>query len=631
MGASMTEANGEEIPVRWVVLFTGTTLTADYEPTGSAGESPELVREVSHLCVQFHPHSEIRLFPRDREVYLYWRARSTGDHIVTRVSTAPNPDGMRTSLEYVSLVFDAETFARLGNNPFAVRTLKLPDMVREAFLSQQRDPLSLVIPAGVETDPATNPASLPPNNGLSTPENLKELEEYITAGSATLPPTFATWWESRGHVPENTFQIVLRAATPQAMTLHEATDLAADLASGTKAAIPNISSGDAVVTGLISSLLANSDGVIAQISAAADRVNSEGPDQFREHLADASRKATQMSSDLTALEKRLDDPAAATKLAELAAQYKGFGPEVLKIRHPNPFGGRKNTAPAQFAASAPALKLDNRSASNGSAESRRRSSEPTSRGTASAPRNNGALIGAGAAAAVVIVGLAAWQMAPKEKPTGKVASKPAAVATPAAKPTPAVAAKPSPPPITPDALLQQYARDILPIASLKAKSAATVNVTNNKKVPGEDDLRTITTKAIRDAYREALPPADFARTMGSGEDWTYSRYRKTLPTLLPAVRRAADSAAAVAFTEIQRSRAAVVRNTEPESTPQPEPTPRPRPRTTSEEEPRPKAVRRPDPTPTPRARPRATPRPRPATVVRPTPDTGTGSAASSGL
>ncbi len=628
----MTEANGQEIPIRWVVLFTGTTLTADYEPTGSAGESPELVREVSTLCVEFHPHSEIRLFPQDREVYLYWRARSTGDHVVTRVSTAPNPDGMRTSLEYVSLVFDAEAFARLGNNPFMVRTLKLPDQVREAFLNRRRDPLSLVIPAAAEKVPLTISPSLPENNALSTPENVQALEAFVAADATPLPPTFATWWVSRGHVPENTFQIVLRASTPQAMTLHEATDLAAELASGTKSAIPNVSSGDAVATGLIASLLANSDAITAEISAAADRVNTESPDQFREHLSDASRKATQMSSDLAALEKRLDDPVVATKLAELAAQYKGFVPEVLKIRHPNPFGGRKNTGPSQFAASAPALKLDNRGSANDSSEGGR-SSAGTNTNMMPAPRNTGALIGASAAAAVVIVGLAAWKMAPSEKPTVKTDNKPAAVATPAAKPTTAVAVAPKPkpspaPPVRPDSLLQQYARDILPIASLKARSAATVSVTNSKKVPGEDVFREITTKAIRDAYRETLPPAEFARAFGNGQDWTYSRYRRTLTTLLPAVRRAADSAAAVAFAEIQRSQAAVVRNTEPESTPQPAPTPRPRQRETSEEapRPRPRATRRPAPTP----RPRATPRPKaPATAVRPAPDTG--SAASSGL
>jgi hypothetical protein len=60
----MTEANGQEMPIRWVVLFTGTTLTADYEPTGSAGESPELVREVSNLCVAFHPHRKSASFHR---------------------------------------------------------------------------------------------------------------------------------------------------------------------------------------------------------------------------------------------------------------------------------------------------------------------------------------------------------------------------------------------------------------------------------------------------------------------------------------------------------------------------------------------------------------------------------------
>jgi hypothetical protein len=298
----------------------------------------------------------------------------------------------------VSLLFDAGAFARLGNNPFQVRILKLPDLVREAFLTHRRDPILVSIPPAPHTVPLTVSAPLPENNALSTPENIQALEAFVTADATPLPPTFATWWVSRGHVPENTFQIVLRASIPQAMTLHEATDLAAELASGTKSAIPNVSGGDAVATGLVSSLLANSDAIIAEISAAADRVNSESPDQFREHLSDASRKATQMSSDLTALGKRLDDPAAATRLAELAAQYKGFVPEVLKIRHPNPFGGRKNTAPSPSAGTAPALRLDNRS-SNGLADSSRRSSASIDNG-ASAPRNTGALIGAGAAAAV---------------------------------------------------------------------------------------------------------------------------------------------------------------------------------------------------------------------------------------
>ncbi len=632
----MTGADGQRLPVRWVVLFTGTTVTADYEPTGSAGESPELVREVSNLCVQFHPHSEIRLFPQDREVYLYWQARTTGDHVVTRVSTAPNPDGVRTSLEYVSLVFDAEAFARIGNNPFQVRTLGLPDRVREAFLGQNRDPLSLGIPATLQTSPGTGAAYLPDKNALSTPENIQALEEYVAAGTTPLPPTFATWWVSRGHVPENTFQIVLRASTPQAMTLREATDLASEMASGIKSAIPNVSGGDAVASGLIASLLANSDAIIAEISAAADRVNSEGPDQFREHLADASRRSTQMSSDLAALEQRLDNPAAATRLAELAAQYKGFVPEVLKIRHPNPFGGRKNTGPNQFASAAPVASLDNRNGGNDHRDSSRTSTSTSSRSTA-APKNNSGLIGAGAAAAVVIVGLAAWKLSPSQKPTGSPAgtTKPAAVATPAPKQaTPApvpVAAKPSPS-LTPEAMLQQYSRDILPIASLKAKSAATVSVTDNKKLPDEGDLRSITIKAIREAYREALPPADFSRVFGSGQEWTYARYRSALSTLLPSVRSAADTAAAVAFTEIRRSREAIVRNTPPESTPEPEPTRRPRVRNTSDEEPRPRPTRRPDPDPTPRPRPTRRPsvaetRPAP----RPNNTNNTGSAASSGL
>jgi hypothetical protein len=613
--ASMTEAGGQELPVRWVVLFTGTTATADYEPTGSAGESPGLVREVSNLCVQFHPHSEIRLFPRDREVYLYWRARSTGDHIVTRVSTAPNPDGVRISLEYVSLVFNADTFEKIGNNPFLVRSLKLPDLIREEFLSQKRDPLTVIVPLTEETTSGTIAPSAPENNALSTPENIQALEEFVASGTTNPPPTFATWWVSRGHVPENTFQIVLRAATPQAMTLREATDLASEMASGIKSAIPNVSGGDAVVTGLISSLLANSDSIIAEISAAADRVNSEGPDQFREHLTDASRKATQMSSDLAALEKRLSDPAAATRLAELAAQYTGFVPEVLKIRHPNPFGGRKNPTPSQFAGSSSTT--DSRS--NGHSDNR---SSSSSRNTPPPPKNNGTLVGVGAVVAALVVGLGVWKLAPKDKKAAD--TKPTPVVNVAKKPTPAVEAKPSPP-LSPDALAQQYADDILPIASLKAKTAATVSVTDNKKEPDESDMRSITMKAIKDAYHDTLPPADFDKVFGDSEDWTYARYRKTLTTLLPAVRKAANSASLVAFGEIKKTQAAVARNTdvEPRETPTPEPTRTPRSRDRDRDRNR--------ETPTPQPTRRIKPTPGPVTV-RPTPKSNnTGSAADSGL
>ena len=617
--ASTTDADGQELLVRWVVLFTGTTATADYEPTGSAGETPELVREVSSLCVQFHPHSEIRLFPRDREVYLYWRARSTGDHVVTRVTTAPNPDGMRTALEYVSLLFDGESFERIGNNPFLIRTLKLADFVRDTFLSQKRDPLSLMVPAGAESAAFADAPDLPDNNALSTPENIQALEEYVASGTTETPPTFATWWVSRGYVPENTFQIVLRASTPQAMTLREATDLASEMATRVKSAIPNVSGGDAVAAGLVSALMTNSDAIIAEISAAADRVNSESTDQFREHLADASRKATQMSSDLASLEKRLDNPASATRLAELAAQYQGFVPEVLKIRHPNPFGGRKNRAPAAFAGSAPAVSADTRN-SNGYSDSRQNASSTTA-----GKKNNSGLIGASAAAAAVIVGLAAWKLAPStNKPANPGSGGQGSIATPAPKQPKPVAVKPSVP-VTPEALLNQYADEVVPIASAKARAAATQSVSDNKKEPDDTDLKLISANAITAAYKETLRPVDFAQAFSNTENWTYARYRKTLPTLLPAVLKAAGSAATVAFTEIKKSQEAVARSA---STPEPVPTPIPEPthRTRHKEE---------TPTPKPTRTPRLQPTPRSHIVTETThtksPRNGTGSAASSGL
>ncbi|MBC8102230.1 MAG: hypothetical protein H7Z41_06555 [Cytophagales bacterium] len=602
--AATPGTNGQTVPVRWVVLFTGSTVTADYEPTGSAGESPELVREVSSLCVQFHPHSEIRLFPRDREVYLYWRARSTGDHIITRVSTAPNPDGVRTALEYVSLLFSPEIFMRLGRNPFLVRTLKLPDLVRDAFLANQRDPLLTAVPVAVVSSKPAAFTSIPDNNALSTPENVHSLEDYVAAvGAAKDPPTFASWWTSRGYVPENTFEIVLRAAAPQAMTLREATDLASELAAGVKSALPTVSDGDAVVSGLIVSLLANSDAIIAAISAAADRVNSEGPDQFRQRLADASRKSTQVSSDLASVEKRLDNPASATRLAEIAAQYTGLAQEVQKVRHPNPFAARKNTAPdtAALTNGAATTRQDPQNGSKTSAANN--SLSPN--GSLPVKKSNSLLIGAGAAAAIALFGFAALKFAGQPaapKNGGEKSGRPSvAVAPKSATPNPNRAAVA----VTPEALLQKFSRDTLPLAVLKAKSEATVAASASGKAPTENELRDITTKAIKNAYKETLSPEDYAKAFADRENWTYSRYRETLDTLLPEVRRAAGSSAAAAVAQIEEARrkavAAAARNAETQSTPEPEPTRRVRPT------PEPEATRRVRPTP----EPERTPRPRP--------------------
>ena len=223
---------GSSSSVRWVVLFTGRTATDDYQPSATVGEKPALVKEVTDVCVAFHPHSDIRLFPTSGEAILFYRAKSTGEWIVTRVATAPNPDGVRTALEYCSVVLTQEDFKRLlGGNPFAAAEKGgLLDRVREHFLSGAKTPVTAAALTPVALRGGKLSGEAPPlpfgAEGTSTPENAKIIQDYFAARNPSNgnPPTFATWWSSGGSVPSGCFDIVLRAPVARAVSLRDAAE-----------------------------------------------------------------------------------------------------------------------------------------------------------------------------------------------------------------------------------------------------------------------------------------------------------------------------------------------------------------------------------------------------------------------
>jgi hypothetical protein len=614
-GTDMT-SNGE-MPVRWVVLFTGSTATADYEPTGSAGESATLIDEVARVCVAFHPHNDIRLFPRDRAAVLFWRAQATGDFIVTRVTTAPNPEGTRTALEYVSIVLTPGDLARLHNDPFRVVALGLSDRIRETFLAGGRQALSAAVPATAPAAPAGAAVPLPATDSIATPENARAIEDFCARraaeGATDAPPTFANWWASRGWIPPGYFDIVLRAAAPQALTLRDGTDAATALASNVKAALPNLSKPDPVASGLIVSVLANADAVTSAIATAAERVNTEGPEEFRERLSEASHKASQVGADLTALGRRLSDAgsiAEGTRLQELAVRYAGLMEEIHKIRHPNPFGNRTNPAPptgknATRVMTPTVMGLttagltrtpppDTNSGRNGLTAP---APVATSSDSAVPARKSGdGSLGKPAIAAGVLVAIAAvfgiWKLTDQHPAgggggaTGVAVTTPAAVASPTLAPVhsrPAASIKPtttagggvaSPPGrLSPQLLVKQYLPAATPLACADARAAGLTAVAAHPgATPSDTDLDRIVMRSLVSAYKESLSPADFQRALGNAQSWHYAQFEHLFPTALPVVRKAAAAGVAEARADAAE-RARALTAAVPARTPAPEQAP----------------------------------------------------------
>ena len=541
-------------PVRWVVLFTGSKATEDYQPFASAGEPEALIQEVTRMGVAFHPHSEIRLFPTKEDVLLFWQAKSTGDWIVTRVALAPNPQGVRTALEYVSLIFSAADLARLGHDPFRTLALGLHDKVREQFLAKKFEPISASLtvsttkPSGV-----VEAAGAVSSDRASTPENIAALQA-LSAGrgeGSPPPPTFATWWASGGDVPSDYFEIVLRAAPIQVLTLREAGEAAGALAAEIKASLPNSPAGDAVAAEMARGLLRNADTVSSEVAGAGSHLNDESADQFRGRLTEAARVAGQVSADLTAYGRRLGGGVIhdASRLEGWASRYDALARDLPKVRHPNPFAAARNTTGAT---------------SSGAA--RTGAGSPTA-GNSAAKTSNGAG-GNGTkygmiAAAVAVLGLGGFAAMQMKSGGGKETAGTASTA-PAPQSSPHIEANSRTSgtvknPAEDDglALMKKSQATILPSAKKQAQEEAKkAALAAGSAGLSENAVEKITFNAVKMGYKETLSADDFKKSFTRSTPWTYATLQQALPTLIPTVHEAAvvgatEAKAAVALQAAQ--------------------------------------------------------------------------------
>jgi hypothetical protein len=516
-GSGTTGTRDNRFPVRWVVLFTGTKATEDYQPYSSTGEDPALVREVTDMCLAFHPHADIRLFPHDRDVFLFWKAGATGEWVLTRVSLAPNPDGVRTALEYCSLVLPDDELAEVRYNPFRLRDLKIHDLAREQFLKRNLDPIAFELPAR---------ASAPSSNGtgssagprisedsLSTADNVRVLEEYsATHGDSGNPITFATWWASTGKPPTpGYFDVVLRAAPPKVMTLREAADSASTLAAEAKASLPTPPASDTVAVEMARSLVTGTDAIVNSINAAASGLNTDSLEQFQGHLADASRLAVQVSGDLGAMTRRLGS--GLTKIEEahltaIAEAYENLSRELLKVRHPNPFAARTEVN-------------DGRKKANGT--------KSAVGGTSGGKFNPGLII---APVAVAVIAFGAWKFATPGK-------------TPPEKPTPAASAKPTHSAATPApantglTLLTKAQDEVTPIAKKKAQADARAAAKADKGELSETSIQKITLASIEASYKQKLSAEDFQKAYAETKGWDYAKFKQAITALVLTVHESA--------------------------------------------------------------------------------------------
>ena len=531
----MTEGNAAigvenqpgSLSVRWVVFFTGLGAAEDYQPAASDGETPALVKEVTDLCVALHPHSDIRLFPQDSGVLLFWRAKATKDWVITRVTTAPNPQGLRTALEYCSMVFTDADLRRLEYDPFTVISAGISERVRKQFLEGRTTPVTMAsagpgataASAGAKQGTSTDIPGLG-NDGLASVENFAALRAYCAQRSQP-PVTFTTWWSSAGPLPVGYFDVVLRAAPSAVLTLREAGDAVAALAADVKLTLPKVPPGDPVGAELARNILANADAAKRAVDDASTRINTEGPDPFRDRMVGASRLTAQTASDIMSLVQRLGlatDGTEAARLMEISERSETLAGDLPKVRHPNPFAFR--AAP------------------------------PTTVGTAStAPRATSGTTKYLVPAAAVVLLLGAWYIFSRN---GSAETRPATT-TGAATGTSAdrvggVTATNPVVPATPKAVNPIVAAltQAAPAVLAPAKKMAQTNARDSAADPAADALgdrgvEKITVAAIESAYKEALPADQYAAAFGPAHRpvWTYARLAQLLPTVAPAVHEAA--------------------------------------------------------------------------------------------
>jgi hypothetical protein len=507
-------------------MFTGSKATEDYQPASSAAESSALVQEVTDLCVAFHPHTDIRLFPQDGEAILFWKSRTAQDWVVTRVSVAPNPKGLRTALEYCSLIFTDEIFARIGRNPFRTRELRLHEKARTQFLEEKSDPVhvdlseltAVVRPSRANGTGAGILEPNLPNSTASTPENFKALRDYsnYAEDQGQTPKTFATWWSSTGDVPNGYFEIVLRAVPPKPLSLREVMVEAKALVAYTKESLPNTSTTDSVASDLSRSILAKTDKLMGALDSVAARSDMDSVSEFQVRMSELSGQSAQIASDIEAFRTRVRqslDTSESAKLDEAGDRFQNLSRILPKVPHPNPFAAQK-------------------AASSGN------SIQATAPRTPSIPKEGGKTGGGFNPVLIAVPVLLA---------AGAgyfILNKPGGTPADIKKPTPSATAKASNGTVKSNGnttadpvktLLTAKESAVLAGAKGSAKKEAKAEALKSGAL-ADAQIDQITFEAIRAEYRKQLKESDYKKAFESNSAWNYAKFEQGMPKLTLGVR-----------------------------------------------------------------------------------------------
>ena len=326
-------ATESAVALRWFRFAAGSTPEDDYRPVGSEGVGLKLLAELAQVCVAFHPHNDIRQFPKRRPVLLFFRANATGDSILLRIGLHRSAEGERLSLQYDGLILSATDLRYFGLDPFAPGDWKLFDRVQRAAttdaagarLQVTRDamPPSHALPTDADDWTFTSGTER-----VASDDEVDALERLcrLKAARGVTSPFFATWWESGKPVPPGYFDLVLRAPSPRGLTPRAveetATRLALDLA-----AFGETEKSFAFQTHVVSAL--RSCGKMT-------------PPQFHQAMVDTADELGQIGDTLQAA-------------PELRERCRAFEEELRKLRHPDPFAaGRFDTMKATLRAEAEA-------------------------------------------------------------------------------------------------------------------------------------------------------------------------------------------------------------------------------------------------------------------------------------
>ena len=298
------------------------------------------------MCLSLHPQNEIGSFPQSsagqsNAVILFWKTQSTGEYVVTRV-VAISPDGGRKNLEYFSLFFNDQQLSRLGRDPFAISDNGLPDLAMARFFDKDDNEID-VMPQQINTSVAgANVGALPSEMRGSHPysdANLRALRDFCrrTAQSGRIPPTFATWWISRGTAPA-AFEVVLRAEARTEPTTKTIQATIIELNRDVKANLPDSPRDDATAESDRERIIRNGAELNQKVETAILLSSSESQDEWRAKMAECSALCKQVALEVDQYRARLRDANDAHRrelLRRSVADYEDLAKSLTQLLHPN--------------------------------------------------------------------------------------------------------------------------------------------------------------------------------------------------------------------------------------------------------------------------------------------------------